>query len=449
MAKVLMVVNNAGYGDWRVVKQAEEFVRKGWDCTVLGLQKPGIPTEEVVAGVRYVRVPYKRNFLSLIFGVFPFFAKILPSHSHFGASGSVGRSKDVLVIPCEVSGRQKFTFFQKIRRVFFAALSLVERKLISYIGTLESLHPLFVRMTFGGYVRSFLPAIQSLDFDIIQSHEIWALESCVLGCRGRPVIYDSHELETHRNLPWPKRSRQILASFERKYIKAVSLVVAVSPSCAKYLRRLYRLQSVGVVRNLPLSGWLTKSPRTIRDALSLDENTPLLIYTGNVTLNRGVESVLDALQHLDGVHFACVGSCNAGVRASLERQISELGIAGRIHFLPPVAPGCLPHFISSGNLAMLPVVPACLSYRFCLPNKLFEAIHSNLFVLTNSLPDVKRVILDDGLGAVCDFSDPVETANAIRKALSGPKLDNRSLLSAFSFETEFESFFEACKNLCA
>ena len=448
MAKILMVVNNAGYGDWRVVKQAEQFVQKGWECTVLGLQKPGVDAEEIVAGVRYIRVPYKRNLSSLFLGLFPGLAKFLLFGTHKGADASSELPLASADRSLQIGSGRELTFSEKLKRSFVTALSLVERKVMSYIRKSKVLHPFFVKMTFGGYIQSFLPTIKNLDFDVIQAHEVWTLESCVLGSRGEPVIYDSHELETHRNLPWPVRSRMVLGAVERKYINKVSLVTAVSPGCAKYIRRLYKLKSVGVVRNLPLLSWLTKSSATIRGDLNLAGSDPLLIYTGNVTLNRGVESVLDALQYLDGVHFACVGNCNAEVKRGLEKKIEELGVGGRVHFLPPVSPGSLPHYISSGDLAVLPVVPACLSYRYCLPNKLFEAIHSNLFVLANELPDVKHVVLDNDLGAVCDFNNPVETAGVIQEALGRPKLDNRGLLGVFSFEADFDLFFGSCQKLC-
>jgi glycosyltransferase involved in cell wall biosynthesis len=55
---------------------------------------------------------------------------------------------------------------------------------------------------------------------------------------------------------------------------------------------------------------------------------------------------------------------------------------------------------------LVSVKPTCLSYLYCLPNKLFEYILAGVPVLSNELPDCRALIEDLGVGEVVQDDTP-------------------------------------------
>jgi glycosyltransferase involved in cell wall biosynthesis len=66
------------------------------------------------------------------------------------------------------------------------------------------------------------------------------------------------------------------------------------------------------------------------------------------------------------------------------------------------------------------VQPVCLSYRYSLPNKLFESIHAGVPVVAADLPDLAALVLRYGVGEVVDPSRPELLADAITRILADP-----------------------------
>jgi glycosyltransferase involved in cell wall biosynthesis len=71
-------------------------------------------------------------------------------------------------------------------------------------------------------------------------------------------------------------------------------------------------------------------------------------------------------------------------------------------------------FISEADVSVMPIRDVCLSYRYCLPNKLFESAHAAVPVVASALPDMAAFIAEYSIGTVVDGEDPAAWAEAIR-----------------------------------
>jgi glycosyltransferase involved in cell wall biosynthesis len=60
----------------------------------------------------------------------------------------------------------------------------------------------------------------------------------------------------------------------------------------------------------------------------------------------------------------------------------------------------------------------CLSYRYSLPNKIFDYIHAEIPVLISDLPEFKNIIEEYNIGMILNSRDPKDVANQIKKLLS-------------------------------
>jgi glycosyltransferase involved in cell wall biosynthesis len=68
-------------------------------------------------------------------------------------------------------------------------------------------------------------------------------------------------------------------------------------------------------------------------------------------------------------------------------------------------------------VGVIPYQDTCLNYRFCTPNKLFEFIAAALPVVASDLPEIARMIYEQGNGLVGNTADPASLAALIAKAL--------------------------------
>lgn len=221
----------------------------------------------------------------------------------------------------------------------------------------------------------------------------------------------------------------------------VDSVITVSDGCAKNLQRMYSLGEVTVVRNIP---WAVQeeSKSSVRKDAGLSPETPLIIYIGLASLNRGLEQMLEAMRHLPhNYHFATVGPWNMATLGELNERAEQMGLTDRFHVLPKVPSTQLCRYISSADVSVLPIQNACLSYWHCMPNKLFESTLAGLPVVVSDFPDMRDFVKKHELGVTCNPQDAEDIARALQHVYQNRNQYNTAQKAArlrqqYSFEAE-------------
>jgi glycosyltransferase involved in cell wall biosynthesis len=67
---------------------------------------------------------------------------------------------------------------------------------------------------------------------------------------------------------------------------------------------------------------------------------------------------------------------------------------------------------------------SCLSYRYCLPNKLFEYVMAEIPILVSNLPEMKTLVEKYQVGVIIEDS----SSNSIENALVKAKLLDKKIL---------------------
>lgn len=238
------------------------------------------------------------------------------------------------------------------------------------------------------------------------------------------IVFDSHELWRHRNVG----ERRFLAPLveaitEHVAVPRADAVITVSPSIAAWLRRTYRLPSLPeLVRNVPVAAPVPdRSEGVLHERAHLAPADRVIAYGGRITTARGIEETIDALPHLPAdVHLVLLGYGEEEYLATVRARAHAAGVADRVHLVGSVAPADVSRALADGDVAVVHVQPVCLSYRFALPNKLFESIRAGLPIAAADLPDLRAVVEELGVGEVFAGSDPVELAAALRRVLEDP-----------------------------
>lgn len=242
------------------------------------------------------------------------------------------------------------------------------------------------------------------------------LDTLPAGCfasllRSKRRVFDAHEYFT-----------EVPEVTNRTFIKGIWEIVA--RICLPFYRHAYTVghglaaifeKKYGlpfqVVRNVPVSN----------HAPVADKNKPyILLYQGALNEGRGIETALEAMQHLDDVQLWLAGE--GDLSDMLRRRSQELSLGEKVHFLGYVKPGELRGYTAQAWLGINLLENKGLSYYYSLANKFFDYVQAGTPVLTMNFPEYKALNEEQEVGILLDELSPESVASAINKLLNDKAL---------------------------
>jgi len=378
--KILMLVSNPCTHDARVMREAEALAEAGHDVRVLAKWAPGTAREEVRNSVTYHRLgtPRIRNI----------------------SAPASGKVSSAVSKPGDANPAARPTLYIRTRRY---AGTFVRKAILLMPRT----GPMLV-----DHARLFAKPGAAFQPDVVHAHDLVTLlagQRIARQTKAR-LVYDSHELETGRNAKYLRIERWLRGRYERHLIAKTDAVITVSDSIADYLAALYKIARPTVVLNAPSMMHASINGDHVRQHLGLSEATPLAVYVGSVTTNRGLENCVRALAHAPLLHIVAVGPRAAPVAEALVREAANLGVSDRFHLVDPVPHEGVTGFIRSADVSLILIQDTCLSYRFCFPNKLLESLLAGVPVLTAKLVELERIVEKTSAGLAVNQTDPAAIA---------------------------------------
>lgn len=217
---------------------------------------------------------------------------------------------------------------------------------------------------------------------------------------GARLVYDTHELETETNGLGGIR-KTVAKLVERLLFPSVDETIVVGDGIADWYAATYGRRRPAVVLNCPQRRDAKKSDK-LREVLRLPADTTIFLYQGILGKGRGIELLLDAFSGLKDPRkvlvFMGMGPLESLVAAK-SRECSGI----RLH--PAVAPQVLAEYTASADVGLCLIEDTCLSYRYCMPNKLFEYFAAGVPAVVSDLPEIAGVVSRTGSGwVVADWS---------------------------------------------
>jgi glycosyltransferase involved in cell wall biosynthesis len=237
------------------------------------------------------------------------------------------------------------------------------------------------------------------DIAIIHSNGVEDLIPAVILKAIHPsakLIYDAHELESERS-GWPGYNKKIAAWVEQWFIRRADVVFVVSSLIGSWYQDRYRLDNVKVVRNIPdQSSNGIKSVENIRDRIGAEATDSIFLYQGAFFEGRGLEAIVAAFTQVPATYKLILLGYGR-----LEPYLRQLAAgATNIFFLPPAHPEEILAFTKQADVGLCLIEDTSLSYRYCLPNKLFEYIQAGIPVLVSNLPELSNFVVSNKCGWV-------------------------------------------------
>lgn len=309
------------------------------------------------------------------------------------------------------------------------------------------------------------PVLDALEPDVIHAHDVHLMGVIARSVArahvaGRQVawLYDAHEWVPGLSQYGGRTARVIAAwaALERRFIGTADAVITVSPPLAEALQSRYHLAArPGVVLNVPPLGARDSRARSVREASGLPDGVPLLVYSGGVQAARGVETAVEALPHLPQAHLAVVAvpSVHTAPVAAVRARAEQLGVADRLHVLPPVPPDQVSAFLAGADVGLIPLRHYG-SHEMALANKLFEYLHAQVPMVVSDCRAQAAFVTEHGVGEVHRAGDGADLAAAVIRVLTDRErytaaLTDPALLERYTWGTQADVLRAVHRDLLA
>jgi glycosyltransferase involved in cell wall biosynthesis len=272
--------------------------------------------------------------------------------------------------------------------------------------------------------RRFATAGLATNARVWHCHDLNTLAVGIACKKERPgtrLVYDSHELATERSRMgrWARRKA---GRAERRGLKHVDEGIWTTRTRAEYIVRRYGIPFPTLIHNVPerlevKQGW------DLHERLAVPAEQRILLYQGSIQEFRGIEESIEAVALLDRCVLVVIGY--GYHRPALEEMVRRRGLGDRVRFFGPIPNDELLYYTASADVGLCVIRGQSLSYRWSMPNKLFEYMMAGIPIVASDFEEMGRVVREEGVGTVCDPDDPRSIAAAVRAIIDDPAVEAR------------------------
>lgn len=260
--------------------------------------------------------------------------------------------------------------------------------------------------------------------DVILAHDANTLLAGLIVKRltGAKLVYDSHELFLERNIGEKSRRKDNLvwAPIERTGILAADASMSVAEGICRHLEKQYAISKPHLIRNVQPYEPPAARSTLLADELGIDRSTPLVIYAGAITINRGIEFMIDSAPYLDDAAYVIMGYAgNPKYLDALRRRAEDLGVVGtKVFFRDAVPMDQVVTYVASCALSIVPTQNICLSYYFESSNKIFHSMMAGVPLVMSDHLEKRLIVERHGVGRLFDETDPRDIARVVNETLA-------------------------------
>ncbi len=224
-----------------------------------------------------------------------------------------------------------------------------------------------------------------------------------------PLVFDSHELFSELPSIKGRYSQKVWKLLEKWLVPKQKKIITVSDSIANWFVKNYNVKPL-VIKNLP----------TFKNVpfIESNKNNRYILYQGALNKGRGLLALIEAMQTID-IPLKIAG--DGPLKSKIQEKIITLALEDRIELLGNIHPENLLIITQNAVLGVSLEEDLGLSYRYSLPNKLFDYIQAKIPVVATYLPEIKQVVKNYQIGEIVKNHSPNEIAKTINKVLKNKK----------------------------
>jgi glycosyltransferase involved in cell wall biosynthesis len=388
--KALHIVLNSVNEDSRVLKCAWTLGNAGWDVEVIGATPFTYSDQLTIGYAKILRLPLKPVVTQA------FIARVLRALRYY-------------------------------RRKIYEVLKIKDETTIPNLNRA---------------VRAAAPKVLRFSPDVIHAHDYTALPIAaalvdLLSREGKKafLVYDAHEY-----VPGVAHLTKPLAALyskkERKYSHLSAAVLSVSePMNDLLIEHLQITTRPVIVANDPLVAEQQPSSKNLRHDCGIGQGVPLMVYSGAVAPQRGIQTALAAMRLMPDVHLALIA--NPGNQSVKDLVAGAPDLADRFHVLPYVPNAELVSYLSSADIGLIPLLHR-LNHEISLITKFGEYMQAKLPILVSDVKTMAAEVQRLGNGEVFTAEDVPSFVAAAKKIFAEPDLYRKKYTDSVLAERSWE-----------
>lgn len=259
-------------------------------------------------------------------------------------------------------------------------------------------------------------------FDVLVSNDLDSLLANYLAhkIKGKSkLVYDTHELFTEvPELTARPKVRKVWLTIEEFIFPKLDHIITVNQSIADIYNERYG-KKLHVVRNV---SELWKPTEILsKEELDLPEDKAIIILQGSgINVDRGGEEAVLAMKDVENALFLIVG--NGDVLPRLKEITEEEKLEDKVKFIGRVPYPRMMNYTYHADLGLSLDKDTNPNYRYSLPNKTFDYIHTGTPVISSDLVELRRVIEKHKVGRIIPEHSAKGVAETINSILDNPDL---------------------------
>jgi glycosyltransferase involved in cell wall biosynthesis len=266
------------------------------------------------------------------------------------------------------------------------------------------------------YIEFILQAkkkINQFKADIIHCHDFQMLPVGMAVKKGRRIIYDSHELETHRN-GIGKFESIMVGVLESLFTRRVDACITVNEDISDILSDKYHVKFDYIYNAYSPHEITVRPENSIRSLINATDNQFVVIYPGVISYGRGLSKVVEAVPLInENILFVIFG--DGPYKEKLKENIRQTGLHKRVFMFDPVPYEMVFQYMATSDLGIMPTLNTSLSYTLELGNKFFQYIAAGIPVGSSDQPVKKKLIEKHDIGFTFDAENTEDIAQKINQ----------------------------------
>ena len=152
----------------------------------------------------------------------------------------------------------------------------------------------------------------------------------------------------------------------------------------------------------------------------------IILYQGVMNPGRGLKEIITAMPFIDSAVLLIIGF--GKVEEELKELVVKIGVEDKVFFFGKVSFEHLVFYTKQADIGLLLERPLGLSFKYALPNKLFDYIHAELPIIASPLLEIKRIMDENEIGVIIENYNPKYLADIVNIMLNS--LEKRKVWKA-------------------
>ncbi|RLA87981.1 MAG: hypothetical protein DRG20_06765, partial [Deltaproteobacteria bacterium] len=210
---------------------------------------------------------------------------------------------------------------------------------------------------------------------------------------------------------------------EKCFIKRINGMITVNRSLARLYKKYYKIEKeIIYLWNVPYINNFEK--KDLYTFFGLNSNIPIILYEGSLNFYVNLETVLMILSKLKNpFYFVLLGEFDKQFEKEFFSLAESLKIKNKIYYTLFPYKELIP-YISTATVGLFFAKPIFLSFKYSLPNKIFDYLVAGLPIIASDLPEISKLIKKYNLGIIIDPSDVEKSAFEIDYLLTDKRRYN-------------------------